>query len=516
MPRMRRRIAPLVLMAALVAGCGSVGGSGAVLEGTRAVGAPDTATTNGSGGSGGSTPATTTGNPSRPVGTLDWQRCGTKLQCATLTVPKDYADPSKGTLDLFLKRRPADRRASRIGSLLVNPGGPGVAGTELVNQAAAAFGPRLLESFDIVGWDPRGTGKSGQVQCVDSFDPYLGIDQSPEDATEVQALADAAADFRARCEQRSGDLLPYISTEATAHDMDTIRAALGEAKVSYFGFSYGSELGAVWATMFPATVRAAVLDGASDVNATPADDLKQQTVGLERVLTSLLTECAADTTCPIHNGGKPGEAYDRIMKQLDAKPLMVGDPPRAVTEGVAAYAVTSVLYSKDTWPLATQALADADGGNGEPLLALFDAYLGGFGLHMFDALIAIRCIDVGGNDTTDYAALDKELRTLAPRLGMYAVGPPFCVNWPAKGKVESKVSGKGAGPIVVVGTTGDPVTPLEASANLANSLEQGVLVTVQAEQHTGYGTSTCIDDIVEDYLVSLTVPEAGKVCKASG
>lgn len=516
MPRMRRRIAPLVLMAALVAGCGSVGGSAAVLEGTRPVGAPDTATTSGSDGSGGSTPATTTGNPSRPVGTLDWQRCGTKLQCATLTVPKDYADVSKGTIDLFLKRRPADRKASRIGSLLVNPGGPGVAGTELVNQAAAAFGPRLLEAFDIVAWDPRGTGKSGQVQCVDDLDPYFGIDQSPDDAAEAAKLVDAAKAFGAACERNSGDLLPYISTEATAQDMDSIRAALGEDKISYFGFSYGSELGAVWATMFPTTVRATVLDGASDVNATPADDLKQQTVGLERVLTSLLTACAADSTCPIYNDGKPGEAYDRIMKQLDTTPLKVGEPPREVNEGVASIAVTSVLYTEDTWPLITQALAEADKGNGKPLLDLYDAYLTGFGLHAFDALIAIRCIDLGGNDTTDYVALDKELRTLAPRMGLYAVGPPFCSYWPAKGEVEAKVNGAGAGPIVVVGTTGDPVTPLEASANLANSLQQGVLVTVQAEQHTGYGTSACIDDIVEDYLVSLTVPEAGTVCKASG
>lgn len=520
-----RRAAPFLLVGLLAAACGSVPSGDARVDSTRFPGAAEPSAPATTGGSG-STTATTAGSTATtkpptagaPASTLAWQSCGKKLQCATLTVPKDYDDASKGTLDLFLKRRPADRKASRIGSLLVNPGGPGVAGTELADQASAAFGPDLLLRFDIVGWDPRGTGKSGEVQCVKNLDPYFAIDQSAEDAAEAKALVDAAKDFAAQCGKNAGDLLPYISTEATARDMDSIRRALGEDKISYFGFSYGSELGAVWATLFPTTVRAVVLDGASDVNADFAEDLKQQTIGLERVLDSLLADCARDRSCPIYNNGKPGEVYDRVMAGLDATPLTVPDAPGRppVNQGVASIAVTSVLYTRDTWPLITSAIAEAENGNGKPLLDLYDAYLTGFGQHAFEALIAIRCIDTGGQENTDLVALDKELRAIAPRLGQFAIGTPFCTDWPAKGKVEPKVSGKGAGPIVVVGTTGDPVTPIEASANLAKSLEQGVLLTVQAEQHTGYGTSACVDSAVDGYLIRLEVPEAGTVCKASG
>jgi pimeloyl-ACP methyl ester carboxylesterase len=520
-----RRAVPFLLAGLLTAACGSVASGDALVESTRPIGSAGSETPTTTGGSGPSSATTAAGSATTKAptsggsaSTLSWQSCGKKLECTTLTVPKDYDDAAKGTLDLFLKRRPADRKSSRIGSLLVNPGGPGVAGTELADQAAAAFGPDLLLRFDIVGWDPRGTGKSGEVQCVKNLDPYFAIDQSAEDAAESKALVDAAKDFAAQCQKNAGDLLPYISTEATARDMDSIRKALGEDEISYFGFSYGSELGAVWATLFPSTVRAVVLDGASDVNADSAEDLKQQTIGLERVLDSLLADCAKDRSCAIYNNGKPGEVYDRVMAALDVTPLTVpnapGRPP--VNQGVASIAVTSVLYTRDTWPLITSAIAEAENGNGKPLLDLYDAYLTGFGQHAFEALIAIRCIDSGGHDDTDLVALDKELRAIAPRLGQFAIGTPFCADWPAKGKVEPKVTGAGAGPIVVVGTTGDPVTPIEASANLAKSLEQGVLVTVQAEQHTGYGTSVCIDNAVDDYLISLKVPEAGKTCKASG
>lgn len=516
-----RRLVVVVAAVLVAAGCGSVEAA-TRLEGTRpatatsAPGGPGTVTLPTTPTPGGGTSATTA--PTAAPATLAWQSCGSRLQCATLAVPRDYADPSKGTIELFLKKRPAQNRSKRVGSLLVNPGGPGVPGTVMAEQATGYFGTALLQRFDIVGWDPRGTGKSGQVVCVDDLDPYFALDLSPDDAAERKAVDDAAAAFAARCAERNADLLPYVSTEATARDMDQIRRALGEDEISFFGFSYGSSLGAVWATLFPDTVRAMVVDGAVDPLADDGTEARQTAIGLERSLGNLLAACAADRACPINNGGDPGAVFDRIMAALDRDPLPSGDPDLPpVNDGVASWAVVDVLYNEALWPALTSALAEAQRGNGRGLADLYRSYLTGGGTypHIFDALIAINCVDGGPQpDATAIEELDAELRRVAPRLGAYVIGPPFCRTWPVTGPGPVPVTGKGAGPIVVVGTTGDPVTPLEASRNMADALEGGVLVTVDADQHTGYGTSACIDDAVERYLIDLVVPSDGLVCRA--
>src|SRR3954447_15118054 len=320
-----------------------------------------------------SRPGTTTTAPPATTGTIKWTSCGNKLQCAKLTVPLDYSDPSKGTIDLNLKRRPAGNKGNRIGSLLVNPGGPGIPGTELVDQANLAFSNDLLSDFDIVGWDPRGTGESSPVDCVDDLDPYFGADPTPDTPDEKQKLIDLAKQFDAACQQKSGKILPYISTQDSARDMDQIRQALGEDKISYFGFSYGSELGAVWATMFPQTVRAMVIDGASDPNSGYEADLEQQVVGLERTLDAILADCAKDTKCAFRHDGNPGPAFDALAAKLDAQPLKVGD--RTVGQGAFYYAVIEALYDRSFWPTLTKALAAGETGDGSGLLDLYDEYL---------------------------------------------------------------------------------------------------------------------------------------------
>ena len=536
MPRRTRGVAgPAlgVLVVALVAACGSVPPD-TRLEGTRSVGAPTSIV--GPAGAGPTTtsvggtilparttvprsPATATGPATTgvaPPSPLAWQNCGDKLQCAVLTVPKDYDDPSKGTLDLFVKRRPASRTSRRIGSLLVNPGGPGVPGSVMSTDATGYFGTALLDRFDIVAWDPRGTGKSSQIVCVDNLDPYFTLDISPDDAAEHQALIDVARSFDDQCAKRNAGLLPYVSTEASAHDMDRIRQALGEPKISYFGFSYGSDLGAVWATLFPSTVRAMVIDGAIDPTVGTAGFLKQQAVGLERGLNALLAACAKDRACPIYNGGNPAAIFDKVMAELDRAPLpVVGAPGRPVTQSVAAWAAGQVLYLDKLWPLLTAALAAEQKGDGQPLLDLYDSFIteGGELPHVYDALVAINCLDDPSPSTQQaFDALDVELRALAPRRGPYVDAQPFCVYWPVKGRGRVKVTGKGAGPVVVVGTTGDPVTPIESSANMAKALEGAVFVTATANRHTGYQTGACIDDAIESYLLDLKVPPAGLVC----
>ena len=355
------RTVGLLLVGLLVAGCSTAAGDVAVRgtspvpstspapsEPTTSV-APDTAGTAGSPTTAAAGPTTTVPTPVTP---LVWQPCG-RLQCATLTVPLDYADASKGTIDLNMKRRPASGN-DRVGSLLVNPGGPGVAGTTLVDQATLIFSEDLLDHFDIVGWDPRGTGESSPVDCVDDLDPVLALDQVPDTPAKKQVLIDAAKEFDAACQERSGRILPYISTQDSAKDMELIRKALGEEKISYLGFSYGSQLGAMYATLFPTSVRAMVLDGAADPNAGYIQDTKQATAGVERGLQQLMDDCAKRPSCAFYHDGNPMAAYDALMAKLAVDPIPSADSTRpAVGPGIAFYGVVSGLYLKQFWPLVT-------------------------------------------------------------------------------------------------------------------------------------------------------------------
>ncbi len=334
-----------------------------------------------------------------------------------------------------------------------------------------------------------------------------------------QLLIDAAKQFDAACEERSGRILPYISTQDSAKDMEQIRRALGEEKISYFGFSYGSQLGAMYATLFPTSVRAMVLDGAADPNAGYVQNTKQQTVGVERGLQQLMDDCAKRTSCAFHHDGKPMAAFDALMAKLAVDPIPSADSSRpAVGPGIAYYGVVSGLYLKQFWPLVTRALAAAEQGDGSKLLALYDEYTqrraDGTWTNEFEGLIAINCLDDPG--PKDPAFLDTfaaELKTLSPHFGESAAYNYNCVYWPVPQKPPVKLTGAGAGTIVVVGTTGDPITPLESTTNMAAALEDGVLVRVEADQHTGYGVNECVVRAVDDYLIDLSAPESGLVCK---
>jgi pimeloyl-ACP methyl ester carboxylesterase len=508
----------LVALAALLGACAGQGADVAVTDAPAATSSPsppptDVVSTTPTPGTGGSS-STTTPAPAAP---LSWQTCS-RLQCATLTVPLDYSDASKGTIDLYLKRRPASDQAHHVGSLLVNPGGPGVPGTTLVDQAALAFSEDLLDRFDIVGWDPRGTGQSSPVDCVDNLDPYFALDPLPDTPAEKQAIVDTSKQFDAACRQRSGRILPYVSTQDTARDMDQIRAALGEDKISYFGFSYGSQLGATYATLFPTRVRAMVIDGAADPNAGYVESTKQQVVGLERGLQAMLDDCAKKTSCAFHHDGKPGAAYDGLLAKLASNPIPSPEADRpAVGPGVAIYAVVSGLYVREYWPVVTRALAAAEKGDGGPLLQLYDTYIerqsDGTWTNSFEDLIAINCLDdPGPKDPSFPDSYAKDLEALSPHFGAWEAYSYNCIFWPVPQKTPLKLTAAGAGPIVVVGTTGDPITPIESTKAMADALEQATLITVDANQHTGYGTNACVVKAVDDYLIAVTVPAKGLEC----
>jgi pimeloyl-ACP methyl ester carboxylesterase len=457
------------------------------------------------------------------VNAIEWKACegstSTEVECGNIEVPFDYANPDQGSFVLYVKKHNASSPADRIGSMMVNPGGPGFGGSSLADDAQYYFSQDLIDHFDIIAWDPRGTGESTpSVNCVDTFDEYFGLDSPPETPEEKQALIDASQAFNDKCAENSGTILPYISTMASAQDINSLRLALGEEKVSYFGFSYGSELGTTWATMFPETVRAIVVDGAVDPNASSVQEGMNQAKGFEGQLATFLKQCSEKTTCAFHNGGKAEDAFDKLVLDIDTTPLEVSKDRTPVTQGVLFTAVAQAMYSDYYWPQLSEALNAAQGGDGKGILQLYDDYYqrntdGTYGNEL-EAFLAISCLDdPGATSTEEVDSRIEEFIAAAPRLGGSFAYGYSCALWPVKQADKVTITGKGAGPIVVIGTTGDAATPLESTRNMALGLDQGILIVVEANQHTGYGANSCVVKAVDEYLIKLIVPANETNCK---
>jgi len=437
----------------------------------------------------------------------------------TLEVPIDYTDPSKGSFELTVARHNAAKPNERIGSLLVNRGGPGFESADFAIYADQIYSADLVDHFDIVSWDPRGTGLSTPaIDCVSDYDKYFATpDITPDDEAERKENVDLAEEFEDDCATKNADILQFIGTNNTARDMDSIRKALGEDTISYFGFSYGSELGATWATLFPDTVRAAVLDGASDPNADFITSSLQQTKGFEDALNTFLADCSARADCAFNNDGDAEGAFDALMKSLDEDPVPSTSGRPDINLTVALTAVTEAMYSESSWPVLAEALADAQNGKGQGLLDLYDEYFqrqpDGSYDNSLEAFQTITCMDTSERLTVEQAdATVPEFMKIAPRIAPGTVGPYFCTFYPETDDPRVDITGKGAGTILVVGTTGDPATPLASSQNMANDLEDGVLLTVKADQHTGYDVNSCSMGTVDAYLIDEKVPAAGTTC----
>ncbi|MFD3718382.1 alpha/beta hydrolase [Streptomyces sp. NPDC058674] len=459
---------------------------------------------------------------------LTWRDCGVPgFQCSTMKAPLDYASPGSGQdVDIAVARRKATGPGKRLGSLVVNPGGPGGSGIGYLQAYAGIGYPAPVRAqYDMVSFDPRGVDRSTPVECLTgpAMDTFTQVDQTPDDAAERAGLVAAFKKFAAACQARSQRVLPHVSTVEAARDMDLLRAVLGDEKLTYVGASYGTFLGATYADLFPDRVGRLVLDGAMDPSRPALDLNRDQTAGFETAFTSFAKDCAEQPDCPLGTGS-PEQVATRLKEffaKLDARPVPSGEATRPLGEALATTGVIAALYDEAAWPQLREALGAAMNGDGASLLALADSYYerepdGTYANLMF-ANAAVNCLDqppaFSGPEAVDAALPSFEKASPVFGAGL-AWASLNCTYWSVKATgTARKLTAKGAPPIVVVGTTRDPATPYKWAQALAGQLESGTLLTYDGDGHTAYGRgSDCVDTSINRYLLEGKAPEEGKKC----
>ena len=444
------------------------------------------------------------------------QGAPTGARCDTLWAPLDYSDPSLGTISTSVIVIPAKDTAKRIGSLLVNPGGPGESGVQFVEQAYQLLAT-LNQRFDIVGFDPRGDTGPDAISCegTDALDHVVELD--PLVAGSPTAEADLVAStlaFADACRLHSGWLLPYVGTANAARDMDALRAALGDSQLTYLGFSYGTALGATYARLFPTHIRAMVLDGDIDPSLSFVQQSTQQGASFEVSFDEFVSHCQGETDCPL--GPDPGTAITSLLDQLASHPIQAPDG-RTVGRGTVIQGLIAAMYDPGSWSVFYTAMAEAAKGSVAPLQALVDSYTGRT-TQGYDPSTAanatINCDDHSvPEDLADYDALALSVRTSEPHFGQDEIYSILtCAYWPVHGPAPVALDITAAPPILLVGATHDPATPYAWSVSLQKQIAGSVLLTRDGYGHTSYGFSTCVQNSVNAYLVALTLPAAGTTC----
>ncbi len=481
------------------------------------------------------TPAATASPQSPPAGSeslarfygqsLDWSECS-GAECAQLTVPVDYARPDGSTIEIAVLRVPAKKASKRLGSLVVNPGGPGGSGVDYARAADFIVGPGVRERYDVVGFDPRGVGRSAPIDCLTDtqLDAFLGSDPTPDDATEQRTFAQGSAAFATACGTKAGALLAHVSTEDAAKDLDVLRAALGEEKLTYLGKSYGTYLGATYADLFPAQVGRFVLDGVVAPDLTTDEINLGQAKGFELATRTWAKYCVDEGDCPL------GESVDAVMENLrafltdvDATPVPRtgdGSVPQ-LTEGWASLGIAAAMYDQGAWRTLVDAMDDALAGDGTALMQLADQYAdrnpgGGYAGNIMEVIYAVNCLDKPESDSVpERLAAAGAAAKEAPTWGRYlAWSSLVCGYWPVPPVgTPREVRAEGAEPIVVIGTTRDPATPYEWSVRLRDQLAKASLITFDGDGHTAYTRSNgCVDDAVDAWYLEGTVPKDGLRC----
>ncbi|MDN4476361.1 alpha/beta hydrolase [Demequina sp. SYSU T00192] len=455
-----------------------------------------------------------------------WDSCG-RLQCATIQVPVDWSDPNGSTIDLELNRRPALDQDARIGSLLINPGGPGGSGKELTEGVVTSAGEDVVQRFDIVGFDPRGVADSTPLACGDAdvIDEYYLTDRTLDTEAALEEARQITAEFAEGCRELSGPLIENVDTSSVARDMDVIRAVLGDDELYYLGYSYGTQLGAVYAELFPQNVGRMVLDGAVDFLLPGEEFAAGQASGFEGSLMNFIDWCLDQDTCPL--SGSPEQArqqvYDIAIQARDVGfESLDGDP---VNGNLMVYGMVITMYDEGSWVYLEAGLDEVlRQGTADIFFQLANFYLDKdtngeeYNSNSQWAFTAISCVD---NLETEPVTLEEAnafretIEEASPTFGWWFADTLGCDGWPwtAKEPVTALEAADDAAPILVIGTTNDPATPYAWAESLTEQLASSTLLTYEGEGHTAYGRSNqCIIDAVDGYLVGGEMPVSGKRC----
>jgi pimeloyl-ACP methyl ester carboxylesterase len=482
------------------------------------------------------TSTTPSASPSAVPASIEFSDCSTQFQaainnakakamtfsCGKLTVPLDYSQPAGQSTQLFVVRvhSSSQRPADRIGSLLVNPGGPGGSGVNLAAGLVGALSDQLFARFDLIGFDPRGVGLSGPVQCISDKqkDQLAAADPDPRTVAGRAAARQLSQAAVQSCVAKYGRGLAHYNTEETAHDMELIRQAVGDSKLNYLGFSYGTRLGAAYAHQFPTRIRAAVLDGAVDPVADELTTTERQTKAFEDAFDQFAADCLARSACAVLSN--PRGTVEALIAAADRTPIKSSKKgeTRLATGGIVTLGVLSALYDQSQWPTLGNALVAARRGDSAGLFALADSYLErdpatGHYSNILDANLAINCND-STLKVTDGLVAARAAQWMAkyPIFGRNSAASLYsCYSWPASGHPLPPASAPGAPPILVIGTVHDPATPYAAAGVLAKALGSGVVLSWDGEGHTAYPKTACIRAKVDSYLIT-DKPPTGNSC----
>ena len=469
----------------------------------------------------------------RPGSPVDWSQCDLPAsdvpipagaECGMLSVPVDYSKPDGDVAQLAMIRFKAT--GQKIGSLIINPGGPGESGVQAAASLLGAMPESIRQRFDLVGFDPRGVGSSTPaVWCnSDQDNDELRADPEVEYTPEgVEHIEGETKDFVGRCVEKMGDdFLANVGTVNVARDLDAMRATLGDEKLTYLGFSYGTRIGSAYAEAFPQNVRAMILDGAVDPNADPIEADIRQAAAFQTAFNDYAADCAKSADCPL--GTDPAKAvdvYKSMVEPLVENPAETRDP-RGLSYSDAVVGTILPLYSPNLWRHLTQGLSELRDGSGDTMLTLSDLYMGrdenGHYNNSTDVRVAVNCVDEPAiKDRQKVIEEDRRARDVAPFMsyGQFTGNAPLgtCAFWPVPATSEPhEITVAGLPPILVVSTTNDPATPYQAGVDLAKQLG-GSLLTFQGTQHTVvFQGDKCVDDIAAEYLIDVTVPPPGARC----
>ncbi|MGV8885922.1 MAG: alpha/beta hydrolase [Microbacteriaceae bacterium] len=461
--------------------------------------------------------------------TLRWEDCGDGADCTTVRAPLDWSTAGSGEIELAVSRVRTTGTSS--GSLLVNPGGPGASGFDFVRDSIRYVASAdLLDNFDLVGWDPRGVGRSSAVSCFDGAQQDQLLFGEWKNAYDTDAwvseLEAAESKYAAACEANTGPLLQFVDSGSTARDMNLLRALLGDEKLNYLGYSYGTYFGTVFAELFPERVGRLVLDGALDPSIGALEWFSVQMKGFDDAMNAYLAFCVAQSRCALGSDVATARStFISVLDTIDTKGL-VSDDGRALDSATLGFAVAAALYSEGNWPDLSAMFDEVRSGETEIAFQFADSYYGRvgtgeYGDNSFDVYTATLCLDEDfQSDAYDVRSGLDEIAKAAPLVGSYFAYDDYahveaaCSAWPyAPTPKPDNFDAAGADPILVIGTTNDPATPYSWAQSLAKQLDSGVLVTFRGEGHTAYGRSNdCIVRVVDEYFIRGTVPQKDPNC----